>query len=68
MCYRSFITWFCDKYTAVVGIQGISEDVENKVSFADKADREALAILRFGRTTVGTPALKIKYPIKIRAI
>jgi hypothetical protein len=43
-------------------------DIEKKISLSHKADAERLPVFRFGLTTILTPALKIKYPEKIRII
>jgi hypothetical protein len=65
MCYGSFIARLSDEYAAAVRIQGMPENIEQEISFPDKADCKRFAVFRFRRIAVRTPAPEIKYPVKI---
>jgi hypothetical protein len=46
----------------------MTEDIEQKVPFADETDGKGLAIFRFGCMAILAPAFKIKYAVKIRFV
>jgi hypothetical protein len=44
---RPLVSRLGNQYAAIVGIERVAEYVEKKIAFADKADAEAFAVLRF---------------------
>jgi hypothetical protein len=65
---RAFITWFGDQHTSGIGIEGMTEDIEQEIALAYKADAECLIVLRFGSSAFHTPAFEIQYAVEAGSV
>lgn len=68
MGHGTLVARLRDQHTAVVGVKGMAEDMEEKVPSAHETDAKGTAVFRLGGAAIDTPAFKVENAVKVRTV
>jgi len=65
---RTFIFRFGDQDTTGIGVERMPENIEQEITFSNKADRKCFAVFGLAGAAIIAAALKIQDAIKARIV